>query len=87
MRKGRNNGLAVAKQKDNNYFTEIYYIPSDFDVLLITRQRLIIIDSLHYLFYVERVNIKASTKKKADPWTIHRVPLFYMYLLIEITFG
>ena len=44
MRKGRNNGLAVAKQKDNNYFTEIYYIPSDFDVLLITRQRLIIID-------------------------------------------
>lgn len=50
MRKGRNNGLAVTKQKDNNYFTEIYYIPSDFDVLLITRQRLIIIDSLHYLF-------------------------------------
>ncbi len=49
MRKGRNNGLAVAKQKDNNYFTEIYYIPSDFDVLLITKQRLIIIDSLHYL--------------------------------------
>ena len=57
MRKGRNNGLAVAKQKDNNYFTEIYYIPSDFDVLLVC-----IIYRL-----VERLSIKTSTKRKRNP--------------------
>lgn len=85
MRKGRNNGLAVAKQKDNNYFTEIYYIPSDFDVLLITKQRLILLIVCIIYRLVERLSIKTSTKESGT--LAIQSSAFYMYLLIKITFG